>query len=504
MPMNKPVFKPIAAFLCLCVLLSSLSLASFGATEKKVSSLKAEAVSSGDATLKWKKLSGADGYEVSLFEQNKLAAKKKTKKLSCKAKSLKPGTVYSFSVTAYCENGGKKTFFGKSEKKRFLTKPEAVSSLSATPGENSVKLSWPKSSGAVQYRVFKKDNNGKSVLLKTTTKTSLSIGGLSFGQKESFAVCAVSKSGKLVSTGKKSKFVLCAAKPQSPSNLKAATSARDGVALEWKKALGADGYEIFRFENGKYKLIEDTAQGCSFIDENLKSGTYTYKVRAYLTVSGKKIYSPSSALVSHEFVRVKEPENPYDKLGKFGQAGVLGFLYNEKGQYFYTAEDPWQRNFGYNVIYDITAPGIVIDFDTVRFKFESEGKDWMIQLWKGQYGMVFYGGEIGVYTKPKNRSYKHYDCASKDDTLKITFDYYEREWNGTKRVWNKKFTRPYGTYWWCTGFIPGNSGLNYKDLKMDIRITVKDFEMLRGFTAALSKKGFDFKVSGLDVFFEYN
>ena len=79
--------------------------------------------------------------------------------------------------------------------------------------------------------------------------------------------------------------------------------------------------------------------------------------------------------------------------------GFLGYQYNKAGNYYFTTTDPWQRNFGFNILYDMGAPFVNFYYDTIRCKFRYENKDWLIQFWKGQYGLVFYGCEVGVYTR---------------------------------------------------------------------------------------------------------
>ena len=78
-------------------------------------------------------------------------------------------------------------------------------------------------------------------------------------------------------------------------------------------------------------------------------------------------------------------------------SGLLGFSYDAKESVFYASSNAWQRTFGYTFIYDISAPAIVCWFDTSRIFFEYDGKEWMVQLWKGQYGWVLIGAEIGLY-----------------------------------------------------------------------------------------------------------
>lgn len=186
------------------------------------------------------------------------------------------------------------------------------------------------------------------------------------------------------------------------------------------------------------------------------------------------------------------------------EAGIMGYLFDPKEGCFYTSSDPWQRVTGYNQAYDIIAPTVLIDFDTVRFKFDYEGKKWLLQVWKGQYGALFYGAEIGLYNKPANRWVEHYDCASDDERLQMSMDFYEYKKFFGKGYWKKQFSRPYDYYWWCTGFIPGNRNDEYEKLRVDARITAADYDMLSALTRAIEKEGIICQVSGLDIRFTYH
>lgn len=181
-------------------------------------------------------------------------------------------------------------------------------------------------------------------------------------------------------------------------------------------------------------------------------------------------------------------------------SGLAGYLFNSAGDFFFTADDPWQRNYGYTEAFDVAAPFVSIYMDTMRAKFRYNNKDWMVQFWKGQYGLAFIGSEIGVYTKPLDRTVDHYDAANDDDALYMACTCYR---NG-----QIIFSREYGKYWWCTGFIPGQLK-NFSDrseLAVKCRITMKDSNMLLAFCDALKAKpnnlieGKHFAVSGLDVF----
>lgn len=181
---------------------------------------------------------------------------------------------------------------------------------------------------------------------------------------------------------------------------------------------------------------------------------------------------------------------------------ALGFRYmpgtQPTGDFYYTDDkDCWQVNCGYNEVYDHFAPVTAMFIDQVRIRFDYAGKEWMIQLWKGNYGWFFVGAEIGVYTAPIG-TYKegagninHYNCADKSDWLNMQLDcYWAKNNNGH---YKKAFTREYGKYWWATGFVKGQLtkyDAPRTELKMRGRITFKSEMMANLFVQGLREGGF--------------
>ncbi|MBQ9912653.1 MAG: DUF4474 domain-containing protein [Clostridia bacterium] len=189
-------------------------------------------------------------------------------------------------------------------------------------------------------------------------------------------------------------------------------------------------------------------------------------------------------------------KNTANNGGIFGE-GLAGYQYNTSGNFYYTSSDPWQRALGYNEIFDVGAGLVTIYMDTMRCKFDYKDQNWMIQFWKGQYGLVFVGHEIGVYTKPKSRTTEHYDAASNEDALYMELTGY--------RDGKELYHRDYAKYWWCTGFVPGtlDNLMDRSELSLKCRITMKDYDMLLGFCDALKSNGMvlgeDYATDGLDV-----
>ncbi len=179
------------------------------------------------------------------------------------------------------------------------------------------------------------------------------------------------------------------------------------------------------------------------------------------------------------------------------QEGLAGYQYNTNGNFYYTSSDPWQRALGYTEAFDVAAGLVTIYMDTMRCKFDYKDQNWMIQFWKGQYGLVFVGHEIGVYTKPKTRTAEYYDAASNEDALYMELTGY--------RDGEEIYHRDYGKYWWCTGFVPGtlDNLMDRSELSLKCRITMKDYDMLLGFCDALKSNGMvlgeDYATDGLDV-----
>ena len=87
----------------------------------------------------------------------------------------------------------------------------------------------------------------------------------------------------------------------APAAVKLSSAKQNGktaVKLTWKKASGANGYQIFmKSGKGSYKKIKTITKGktISFLKSKLKKGTsYQFRVRAYKELKGKNYYGSYS------------------------------------------------------------------------------------------------------------------------------------------------------------------------------------------------------------------
>lgn len=74
----------------------------------------------------------------------------------------------------------------------------------------------------------------------------------------------------------------------------------------------------------------------------------------------------------------------------------FGYCYNEKEDIISSRNDAWQREAGYTSLYDRAAPFFNMVFDYLPVCFPYQNRTWLIEFWKGQYG-INTGAEIGVY-----------------------------------------------------------------------------------------------------------
>jgi hypothetical protein len=204
---------------------------------------------------------------------------------------------------------------------------------------------------------------------------------------------------------------------------------------------------------------------------------------------------------------------------------TAGFWYDPVQDILFSKMNAWQSKTGFCSMYDETSPAVIsaiIDCEPVRFKYNH--KEWMIELWKGQYGLET-GAEIGVYNlgTPKpvplpklEQLAKHLPerfanpfiakaraadkaaqaaadktatvvrsdwlaCAEIDDRLTMSFTLYK---NG-----QPLFHRGPEQHWWLTGFKWGMVS-ETTDLKAKVEIECKDAAMRDAFVEALTRLGY--------------
>jgi len=167
---------------------------------------------------------------------------------------------------------------------------------------SSISIKWDKVSGASGYQVYMANSkNGKYKKVSTITKgrtTSYKKTKLTSAKTSYFKVRAYKKIKGKKSYGKFSSVLAASTKPKTPSISKVSAGMLEST-IKWNKVTRASGYEIYmsNSKKGKYSKIKTIKKGktTSYTHVGLKGKkTYYFKVRAYKTVSGKKVYSSYS------------------------------------------------------------------------------------------------------------------------------------------------------------------------------------------------------------------
>lgn len=169
--------------------------------------------------------------------------------------------------------------------------------------------------------------------------------------------------------------------------------------------------------------------------------------------------------------------------------------------FFSSTLDAPQKDAGYTWLYDHLAPRFGMVFDALPVYFDYQDRTWLIEFWKGQYG-INTGAEIGIYHAdsiiPKS-SYKTawFSCADEAEMLNCSFRLCRQE---DECVCNA------GRHWWLTAFLVGCFS-RPACLTMESCIRFPNKEMLCAFVNGLRQAGCAddcFSVQGLTVCFDFH
>ena len=168
-----------------------------------------------------------------------------------------------------------------------------------------ITLTWTAIPGVDGYRIYKYNElTGKYNYLKQldgSAQNSYVDTGLTAGTKYRYRVRAFVKVNNENKYGKYSTKYKTATRLKKVTPLKVKAGTRK-ASLSWKKTDNAEGYEIrMKTGNGEFSTIKTITKGktVSYTKTGLSKGkVYYFRVRAYRTVSGTKIYGSCSKIKS--------------------------------------------------------------------------------------------------------------------------------------------------------------------------------------------------------------
>lgn len=192
------------------------------------------------------------------------------------------------------------------------------------------------------------------------------------------------------------------------------------------------------------------------------------------------------------FVRVRKQRNTFLTVNTSQKAADLdhefaswGFFYSPEDDAFYSIENAPQREFGNCQLYDDSMPlvGIIVDCEPIYFEYDN--KLWLIEFWKGQYGMAL-GCQIGTYfTLSESIKYPgfqqiYYESPSNKECCGISF---------TLKKKNKMILRHTSEKCFTAGLKLGEFS-NPSALTLKAKITFPNKKMLLSFIGGLKAAGY--------------
>ena len=177
----------------------------------------------------------------------------------------------------------------------------------------------------------------------------------------------------------------------------------------------------------------------------------------------------------------------------YGVAGS-GFEMELDDLTIYTVVNSWQRKFGFGLLYDVMAFNPAFVYTTRRYHFSYGGKDWMIQIWKGNYSLITNGGEVGLYNREPGKTGTFYYAASDDESLNMGMEVLHGDDLLVRRAPQKT--------WWVTGFKMMKTIYRPQDLTLKFSIVFEDADMMDAFLEAVDNEAshdLTYTVDGLTV-----
>ena len=161
----------------------------------------------------------------------------------------------------------------------------------------------------------------------------------------------------------------------------------------------------------------------------------------------------------------------------------FGFEYQTAQDIFLSRLDAWQRSYGYCRLYDHVSPGLGMVFDCEPVYFDFQGKTWLLEFWKGQYG-INTGAEIGIYQadtllKPNDRSKAVFHTVPDEDLPLFELELKR----GTVCLYH--ILR---RHWWLAGFCMGRFS-DPELLTLRLSVTFSSPEMLECLRQGLLEAG---------------
>lgn len=227
-----------------------------------------------------------------------------TSGLSYTDKTAVTGSTYYYAVKAASKNWGDPVYskYETNVTGKALPVKAAISNTQSW-GYNKAKITWNKVGGASGYRLYYKTSANGAWKYVTQIGSGSTVSyvhsGLTSGRTYYYKVRAYRTVSGTKHFGAYSDVKSVKPVPVSAKIAKV-TAGTSQAKVTWSKVSGASGYRLYykTSKNGTWKYVTQIGSGntTSYTHKGLKKGqTVYYKMRAYRTVSGTKVFGAYSA-----------------------------------------------------------------------------------------------------------------------------------------------------------------------------------------------------------------
>ena len=288
-----------------------------------VKKLKASAKTSYSVTLKWSKVSGATGYRLQKYvDKQWVNVLKNTKKTAYTVKKLAPNTNYKFRVCAFKDSvsGEYQTLTVRTN---LLEKPTMLRAVNVS--DTGLTITWDKVKTAKIYYIYSVGPNTQKKIAQTTS-TSYKLTKLKAAKDYMYAVRARTTVNDRNYYSQFSSYLSVRTAPKQASGLIATGTTDSAVNLSFSKVSGAEGYEIWKYNDAtlKWDYIGAATTTRYTVGDLSPQTTYRFKIRAYHTANGSKLCGAFSSEL-----KVQTKMAPVSDLKFVGATGTsLTFSWN--------------------------------------------------------------------------------------------------------------------------------------------------------------------------------
>ncbi len=235
--------------------------------------------------------------------------------------------------------------------------PAAPSLSASAVTSTSVSLKWAAVENAEGYKLYQYNANTKSyesIKSVAATVTESKVKSLKSATEYTFKVSAYNSAGESVLSNSVARLTLPA-----KAVISSVKTAKQKATVKIKKQTPADGFTVYMAtsKNGKYKKLGDTAKNKYTVKKlKNKKKKYYFKVRAYKTYNGKKIYGDYSSVKSEYVYRYVKTDAAGSVMSeaKFASEKLRGVKKNKyvklikKSGHWYKVEYKGETGFVYN------------------------------------------------------------------------------------------------------------------------------------------------------------